>query len=121
MLKFLVDESSGKKLCTNLKAEGFDAIYVGDIMGAATDEEVLKYAQKEGRILISNDKDFGELIFRRNKPSSGVVLLRIKNDVPSARTECIFSLIKKIGEKLSGTFIVLTEEKYRIRTIKDSN
>ncbi len=58
------------------------------------------------------------MIFRRNRPSSGVVLLRLKKDVPSIRIQCVLSLIKELEEGLSGKFVVLNEEKYRIRDIQ---
>lgn len=69
-----------------LKA-GMDANYVGDVVRGSPDGEVLKHAEEGGRILVTNDKDFGELVFRRGKPSSGVILLRLERDIPSVRTK----------------------------------
>ncbi|MBI2045239.1 DUF5615 family PIN-like protein, partial [Candidatus Pacearchaeota archaeon] len=65
-VKFLVDESSGFKLYKFLLERGFNVKFVGEIMPSASDENVLYFAEKEKRILITNDKDFGELIFRLN-------------------------------------------------------
>ena len=86
MLRFLVDESTGKKLHSFLIGKGFDTKFVPDSIPRAIDKDVLKFAEKEKRILVTNDKDFGELVFRLNKPSYGVVLMRlianqIKNQV----------------------------------------
>jgi predicted nuclease of predicted toxin-antitoxin system len=116
--KFLVDESTGEKLCKSLIKKGFDAVYVGDVIRGSKDEEVLKYAEKEDRILITNDKDFGELVFRLRKPTSGVILLRLKKDNPSTRMKYLFSLLLNQEVKPLGKFIVLTERGYRIRKIK---
>jgi len=113
-----VDESTGKKVCQNLSEAGIDAKYVGDVMRGSPDKEVLKHAEKEGRILVTNDKDFGELVFRLGKSSSGVIFLRLNRDIPSVRTRCLLSIIENLGEKLSRKFVVLTEEKYRVRKIK---
>ena len=118
MTKFLVDESTGKKLCKSLVESGYDAIYVGDVIPGSSDEDVLKLAENEGRILITNDKDFGELIYRLNKPSSGVILLRLKKDTPAARIKYISSILRSNAETLMGKFVVLTEMGYRIRKIE---
>jgi predicted nuclease of predicted toxin-antitoxin system len=118
LVKFLVDESTGKKLCESLVESGYDAIYVGDVIPGSSDEDVLKLAESEERILITNDKDFGELVYRLNKPSSGVILLRLKKDTPKTRIEYVFSLLDNMVESLKGKFVVLTEMGYRIRKIE---
>ena len=62
-MRFLVDESTGKRLHALLKEAGHDSIFVGDIMSGSHDEAVLAKAEREKRILITDDKDFGELVF----------------------------------------------------------
>ncbi len=115
MLKFLVDESSGKKLAEELSVKGYDVVYVGDVLKEALDHAVLDAADKQARILITNDKDFGELVFRQLKPSSGVILLRLKTDTPESRIKCTATVIKRFGEKLSNSFTVVSEESIRLR------
>lgn len=118
MVKFLVDESSGKELCNNLIAKGYDAVYVSDVIPGSPDDEVLKFAEREGRTLITNDKDFAELVFRLRKPSSGAILLRLKRDVPKTRTDYLLSLIQGQENKLPGRFTVLTEMGNRVKRIE---
>ena len=118
MLKFLVDESAGGKLFKFLLKEGLDAKFVTDIIPAASDERVLELAEREERILITNDKDFGELIFRLNRPSSGVIFLRLKVDSPENRQRYVLHLIENLPEKLRFNFVVVTESKIRIKRIK---
>jgi len=115
MPKFLVDESSGKKLCRFLIEKGFDAKFVTDIMPGSSDDKVLVYAEKENRILITNDKDFGELIFRLGMPSSGVILLRLKFDSHANRQKYVFKIINRFGQKLKNNFTVITESQIRTR------
>jgi len=117
MLRFLVDNSSGRKLANSLKDKKYDVIYAGDTFPEAEDDEILKKAEKEGRILITNDKDFGELIFRYRKPSSGVILLRLKIDFPEHRTKVLLNLIDKFGVKLRRKFIVASEDRFRIKEL----
>ena len=118
MLKFLVDESAGKKLSGFLQERGFNVNFVTDILPGAADKEVLEFAENEGRVLITNDKDFGELVFRFRRPSSGVILLRLKIDSPLNRQKHISALIDKIPDKLESHFIAVSEGKTRIRKLE---
>ncbi len=117
MLKFLIDESSGRKLVLFLSEKGYDVKHVGDIMPSASDKEVLNFAEKENRILITNDKDFGELVFRLNRPSSGVILLRLKKDSIENKSRCLSQVLKKFSDKISKSFVVVTERNIRIRKL----
>ena len=112
--RILVDESTGRRLC-DLLGTFHDVQYAGDIMSAAPDEEILEYADRSGRILITDDKDFGELVFRLEKPTKGVILLRMPYD-PKKRLEAINNLIRK-ASPLKDKFVVLEEKTARIRTI----
>ena len=117
MLRFLVDNSSGKKLADVLKNNNYDVIYAGEDFPEAEDIELLKKAEKDNRILITNDKDFGDLIFRYKKPSSGVIFLRLKIDFPEHRIKVLLTLIKKLGTKLNKKFIVASEDRIRIKKL----
>ena len=118
MLRFLVDESSGRKLSKALTDGGHDAVFVGNIMLGSKDEQVLEKAVQENRILITNDKDFGELIFRQGKPSTGLILLRLRSDSPKSRILYTNILIRRFGDDLTGSFVILTEKKIRMRRLK---
>ena len=84
---------------------------------ASDDEIVLEKAVKEDRVLITNDKDFGEIIFRRKKHSKGVILLRLNADKPENRLKFLLYVIEKIGTELRGKFLVVSEAGVRIRKI----
>ncbi len=116
-LKFLVDESSGIKLYNFLIKKGFDVKFVGNIIPRAFDDEVLALAEEEKRILITNDKDFGELIFRLARLSSGVILIRLKRDTPVKRQYYVNQVIEILHKKLITSFVVVTEGQIRVRKI----
>ena len=118
MLKFLVDESSGGKLVKSLNEEGYDVLYSRDLLPEGFDEDILDKSNKDKRILITNDKDFGEFIFRYKKLSHGVIFLRLKVDKPINRLKAVLALIDNFGEKLNKNFVTLSENKIRIRKIK---
>ena len=113
-MRFLVDECTGKKFATLLEKEGHDVLFAGDIMFSASDKEIIKKAEEDDRILITDDKDFGKLVFRLGKPTKGVILLRI-GVKPEERLRVLRKLLGRY--ELKGKFIVLKEDSVRIRTI----
>ena len=71
-MKFLVDECTGTSVVACLRDEGHDAVAVVEVMPEADDEEILDRAVAEGRIVVTNDKDFGELVYRSGWEHRGV-------------------------------------------------
>ncbi len=112
-LKFLVDECTGKRLSLLFKNAGYDVVFVGDWKPSASDEEVLQKANDDRRILITDDKDFGELVFRLEKPSTGVILIRTSTTNPAIRFHMLETLLK--STEVSGKFIVLKDTVFKVR------
>lgn len=79
------------------------------------DIEILDIALREKRILVTNDKDFGELIIRKKLSHCGVVLLRLEKDNPKKRIDVIKDAIDRFEEKIKGRFLVASEKGLRIR------
>jgi predicted nuclease of predicted toxin-antitoxin system len=113
-MRFLVDECTGKKLANLLEKEGHDVLFAGDAMPSVSDDEIIRRSKENDRILITDDKDFGELVFRLRKPTKGVILLRIGVD-PEKRLKALVKLLKRY--EITGKFAVLKEDSVRIRTI----
>lgn len=111
-MKFLVDESTGIKLA-KLLATKYDVLFVGDILKGAKDEEVLKFAEGEGRILITDDKDFGRLVLMLGKPTSGVIFLRTSTTNAEKRFKILLEVLSTLDAR--GKFIVVRENRVRIR------
>src|SRR5436190_21220585 len=95
-MRFLVDESTGRKTCELLIEAGHDAVFVGDAMPGSADGVVLARAESENRILITDDKDFGELVLRLDSPSTGVVLLRTSKSNSLRRNRILLDVIKNM-------------------------
>jgi len=83
------------------------------------DENLLKLANAEKRILITNDKDFGELIFLHKKLSAGTILFRVKGQKSQDKVRLFKKLLMGYRDKLSRHHIVLTRDKIRILPIGD--
>ncbi len=112
-VKLLIDECTGKRLTILLKNAGYDVLFVGDWKPSASDDEVLQKANEEERILITDDKDFGELVFRLEKPASGIILIRTSTTNPATRFDLLEILLKSTD--VYGKFIVLKDNVIRIR------
>jgi len=116
MSKFLVDESTGKEVARFLQGEGYDAVSVIDEMKGEVDESIVESALRDERIIITNDKDFGELIFYSKLPNNGVILLRLKNEHYENKRKVVRDLLKNYAEEeLHNNFLVVTESAVRSR------
>ena len=115
-MRFIVDESTGFGIARFLQAKGHDVLIVAEAMPEADDLAILQRAYDEERIVVTNDKDFGELIFRRQEPHHGVVLIRLQDESANNRLQVISALMAQYGVQLPGKFTVVTEQKVRIRS-----
>src|SRR5436305_14025271 len=114
-MKFLFDESVELRLSLSLKAQGHDVkTIVTDYTSSSEDAEVLKIARSEQRILITNDKDFGELVFRYHHPHTGVILLRLKRVPFQMKQERLAEVISTYKHALRH-FLIVTLYTVRIR------
>ena len=80
-------------------------------------EKVGLKAYDEGRILLTEDKDFGELAYRLRKPSAGIVLIRIDVKDRDLKWPRLKNLIENYKERLPGHFVVIHTNKYRFRPL----
>lgn len=114
-MRFIVDESAGTAVVDYLRTMGHDVLAVGETMPQATDHDILARAAHEERILITNDKDFGDLVFRSKEAHAGVLLLRLRDESSSARVRVVQAVMERHAEQLPGHFSVATERSLRIR------
>jgi predicted nuclease of predicted toxin-antitoxin system len=116
-LKFLADECCDAGLVKSLRAAGHDVSYVSDHYAGSSDNEVLLMAYREERILLTEDKDFGELIYRLRKPSAGIVLIRMDVEDKHIKWPRLENLIEKYEARLPGYFVIVHVNKYRFRPL----
>jgi predicted nuclease of predicted toxin-antitoxin system len=83
-----------------------------------TDSEILKLADKEKAIIITMDKDFGELVFKSHEPHNGVLLLRLEDAHAEEKLAAIQNIFPDHLPKLKNNFAVYQNGKLRIRIIK---
>jgi predicted nuclease of predicted toxin-antitoxin system len=112
-MRFLVDECTGPAVARWLKGQGFEVFSVYDEARGIDDEEVLQKAFAGNWILVTNDKDFGNKVFRERRPHRGVVFLRLDDERPFSKIETLRRLLEEYGDRLPDRFVVVTEEQVR--------
>ena len=116
-MRFLVDESTGAAVVEYLRGLGHDVFAVAEVLPQADDVDVLAQAASEERVLITNDKDFGELVFRSGQAHHGVVLFRLRDESPANRVRMLRTVLEQHADRLANRFIVATERGVRIRPV----
>jgi len=114
-MQFMVDESTGTAVVEYLRSAGHDVLAVAETMPQAEDLDILARAHGEERILVTNDKDFGELVFRSRQAHHGVVLLRVHDESSANRVRVVKAVLDEHADRLVGHFTVATEGGVRIR------
>lgn len=117
-MRFIVDESTGAAVVECLRGAGHDVLAVAETMPRAGDPDILTRALSEGRILVTNDKDFGELVFRSGQAHSGVLLLRLHDESAASRVRVVLTVLEQYADRLPSCFTVATEGYVRIRTTR---
>jgi len=117
-IKFLADESCDFTVVRSLRNDGYDVLTVAGSFPSAPDLQVLKFAVEEERILLTEDKDFGEWIFSQGKAMNGVLLIRFPANMRSKLGEAINFLVAEHGFDLIKSFTVLEPGRARIRKQK---
>ena len=118
-MKLLIDECLAREVAEHLAAVGHDAIHVSDrsLLGSP-DEGVLAIALAEGRVLVSADTDFGELLARSGAALPSFVLLRRAGHRPSEQAAVLAANLPAIAADLdNGAVAVITNDRVRIRPL----
>jgi predicted nuclease of predicted toxin-antitoxin system len=116
-VQLLLDENIPGTVIAELRKRGHDVLSVKDSLRGADDISILARAQAEPRVVVTQDKDFGELAFRTGLPSGcGVILLRLAGNDPDADNRRIVALVESRTD-WSGVFAVATEKRVRVRSL----
>lgn len=113
--KFIVDVGVGKIIEEWLKEEGYEVIVVRTINAAMEDMEIINIANEEDAVIITMDKDFGELVFKNKLYNKGILLLRLEDAVAEEKLAAIQNILPKYLDEIKGKFSVYQNGKLRIR------
>lgn len=114
-MKFVADESVDGQIVDRLREEGYFVWYVAEMEPGISDEEVIDLANRKKALLLTADKEFGELVFQQKRLNPGVVLIRLAGFSSIKKAEIVYSAIQKHISELSEVFAVITPGIIRIR------
>jgi predicted nuclease of predicted toxin-antitoxin system len=118
-MNFLADESVDLAIVKRLRRDGYRVSYVAELGLGMPDDAVLHLANQESAILLTADKDFGELVFRQQLHMHGVILIRLAGLTPARKAEVVAIAIRKHLSELPHSFAVITPGIIRIRRSRE--
>jgi len=113
-MKFLADESCAGPVIRALLEAGHDVATIAQAAKGAADEQVLERALNEKRVLITEDRDFGELVYARGRSSAGIILVRFHSSARRAKPATVVEAVAKLGSRLQNAFTVVQPGRVRI-------
>jgi predicted nuclease of predicted toxin-antitoxin system len=113
-MRFLVDECTGPAVAKWLRSLHHDVFSVYDEALGLDDESIIEKANRENYVLVTNDKDFGELVFHMRKAHKGVILLRLEDERSENKIAVLNRVLDSSSDKLVNNFIIVTEKTIRI-------
>lgn len=114
-MNLLADESIDRQIVEKLRQDGYEVLYVAELAPSEPDEEVLYRANSLQAVLITADKDFGELVYRLGRIHAGVILLRLSGLSPMVKADIVSAALHERGAEMIDSFSVVTHATIRIR------
>lgn len=112
-MRFLVDECTGPDVAKWLRDQKHEVFSVFEEARGMDDDDIILKALEENLILITNDKDFGEKVYRDGRPHRGVILLRLEDERSPSKIHVLSRLLSTHPDRLPNTFVVVTEKQIR--------
>ncbi|MEO8066321.1 MAG: DUF5615 family PIN-like protein [Flavobacteriales bacterium] len=116
-MRFVADESVDGRVVKRLIADGHELVILRTALNGQRDPVVLAAANDNGCVLITEDKDFGELIFRLRAAHAGVILIRLHGFLGAEQAERVSQAVREQEHQLSNAFTVIGERSLRIRKV----
>ena len=112
---FLADEYVDQSIVDRLRVDGHEVLSVAELEPSIPDDAVLSLASERQSLLLTADKDFGDLVFRQRRVNAGVVLLRLEGLSSSTKALIVSAAVLEHGAKLLDAFTVISPGIVRIR------
>jgi predicted nuclease of predicted toxin-antitoxin system len=114
-VKLLADENIDRPIVERLRKDGHLVLHVAEMQPGIPDEQVMQKANQEKALLLTADRDFGELVFRQDRAMYGVILIRLAGLSPHRKVKIVSAALQKHGEALANSFTVIDRSSIRIR------
>jgi len=116
-MRILVDQNIPRSVVETLREEGHDTVWVQETYPGEDDRTLLSRAVEERRVVLTFDKDFGELAFRTGLPAScGIILVRVTPVAPATIADLIARTLG-VRDDWSGHFSVIEDTRVRMRPL----
>jgi predicted nuclease of predicted toxin-antitoxin system len=119
-VRWLIDECVDADLAALLRESGHDVVYITDVAPRTADADVMNRAHRENRLLLTEDKDFGDLVFRQARPLPGLVLVRIDPSRRLRKGPRLLAAIERFGDELLGRYTVIEDARFRSRPLRSA-
>ncbi|MEN3000276.1 MAG: DUF5615 family PIN-like protein [Armatimonadota bacterium] len=117
-MRFLADESVERQIVDSLREAGYEVDFVAERGAGLSDEEVLEWSEREGRVLLTADKDFGELVVRQERISTGVILIRLAGVPNNQKAQFVVQTVNQYGSQIRGHLVVIRRGRIRLRKLR---
>ena len=114
-MRIVADESIDGQIVERLRTDGHEVLFIAEMEPGVEDEVVLARSRELDAVLLTADKDFGELVFRQHLLHTGILLVRLAGVEPDAKAHLVASVVDRYAEALRRGFSVLTTRAFRIR------
>ena len=114
------DESVDRPIVERLRQDAHDCVYIAELSPSISDDEVLQEANNRSALLLTEDKDFGELVYRLGRVHGGVVLIRLAGLPAPSKADIVAKVLQDHATELPGAFTVISPGAVRIRRRPDS-
>ncbi|CAE6748877.1 MAG: DUF5615 family PIN-like protein [Nitrospira sp.] len=114
-MNFVIDEGIDSAVIAQLRHNKHSVWAVAEMVPGLTDERILQIAQEREAILVTADKDFGELVFRQGHASHGVLLLRLHGLAAATKATLVGQVVDAHADKIPKSFVVVTQDLVQIR------
>ena len=104
-MRFMADESCDFAVVRALRQAGHDVLYVSEADPGAEDDALVVRAYAEGRVVLTEDRDFGRLVFAASRPAAGVVYLRFPVSARETMGQAVLALVAEKGDALAASFV----------------
>jgi predicted nuclease of predicted toxin-antitoxin system len=113
-MRFLADESCDFSVVRALRSVDHDVIAIAEVSPREEDDAVMERAVRDRRILITEDKDFGQLVYANMQRTGGVIFIRFPGHARRSLADTVVKVVRQRGQRLIGSFTVL--QPGRVRT-----
>ena len=114
-MRIVADENLAYRMIKALRVEGFDVLSIEEDAPSIPDNNVLSVAVKQDALLITEDKDFGDLVMLHKLPHRGILLLRLAGMGTDEKVRRTLDVIRQYGDELKDSFTVIDVKRVRIR------